>query len=144
MLNKKSCFSFLSTHWTKCGLCFVRRRWNLNVWSLLYFFMFLFDGNIKMISLLTLLRKRNSDFVVLSACFRCIVVFVVVSYMFLFPFCLRVYGDQERFKFIGGSPDSPYLPPDVPPHFSFKPITPPRVNAGKPKSSKKFKKKPKE
>ena len=45
----------------------------------------------------------------------------------------------------GGSPDIPYLPPEIPPHFSFKPITPPRVSyTGKQKSLKKFKKKPKE
>lgn len=44
-----------------------------------------------------------------------------------------------------GSPDSPYVPPDVPPHFSFKPITPARAtNMGKQKTIKKFKKKPRE
>ena len=40
--------------------------------------------------------------------------------------------------FLGGSPVSPYMAPDVPPHFSFKPITPPRAYPGK---HKKFKKK---
>lgn len=45
-----------------------------------------------------------------------------------------------------GSPESPYLPPDVPPHFSFKPITPARITTlGKQKTIKKFnKKKPRE
>ncbi|XP_057302070.1 rho guanine nucleotide exchange factor 7-like [Hydractinia symbiolongicarpus] len=54
------------------------------------------------------------------------------------------FSARQRQTMNCGSPDSPYLPPDVPPHFSFKPITPPRVNAGKPKKSKKFQKKPKD
>lgn len=44
-----------------------------------------------------------------------------------------------------GSPDDPYIAPDVPPHFSFKPITPARASANKQKNIKKFnKKKPRE
>jgi len=56
------------------------------------------------------------------------------------------FSTRQRQNLNCGSPDSPYLPPDVPPHFSFKPITPPRTAAytGKQKSLKKFKKKPKE
>ncbi|XP_066933180.1 rho guanine nucleotide exchange factor 7-like isoform X1 [Clytia hemisphaerica] len=54
------------------------------------------------------------------------------------------FSARSRQNMNPGSPDSPFLPPDVPPHFSFKPITPPRQtqSTGKQKSLKKSKKKP--